>query len=485
MSISSALSTALTGLTASSRMAEITASNVSNALTEGYARRELQLSARVVGQTGVGVTIKGVTRHINQSLLGDLRLSSAGQGYRATTSGFLTRIEKAMGSPDEAGSLSSRIAVLERSLIEAAARPESDSRLAAVLDSARNVTQTLSDLTNTIQTERQSADARIAADVRVVNDALAGVADLNIRIRSYKSAGRDTSALMDQRQQMIDRISEIVPVKEATRDFDQIALYTTGGTVLLDGRSAKLGFVATNTITPDMTIDSAALSGLTINGVAVTTHPNGGRIGEGRLSAQFNVRDQLAPSAQARIDALARDLIERVATSSVDPTLVPGDAGLFTDSGAAFDPLDEVGLAARIKLTNSVIPDHGGALWRLRDGLGAPSAGPDGYAGHLNALASAISDRRVQIAPGISSGSRSLAEFASDIVSYQSINRLSAEAEAAFTTARGDALRSELMRDGVDTDQEMQNLLLIEQAYAANAKVIQSVDEMINILLGM
>ncbi|MFN3845682.1 MAG: flagellar hook-associated protein FlgK [Paracoccaceae bacterium] len=485
MSISSALSTALTGLTASSRMAEITASNVSNALTEGYARRELQLSARVVGQTGVGVAIMGVKRHINQSLLQDLRLSTAGQGYRATTSGFFTQIEKALGSPDQAGSLSSRIAVLERTLIEAAARPESDSRLAAVVDSASNLTQTLSGLSKTIQSERQSADARIAADVRVVNDALEGVADLNIRIRSYKSAGRDTSALMDQRQHLIDTISDIVPVKEAVRDFDQVALYTTGGTILLDGRPARLSFAATSLITPDMTIDSAALSGLTINGSSVTTQPNGGRIGEGRLSAHFNVRDHFAPTAQARIDALARDLIERVATSSVDPTLMPGDAGMFTDSGTAFDPLDEVGLAARIKVNASVIPDLGGALWRLRDGLGAAAMGPGGYADHLSALATALSDRRVQTAPGLSSGSRSLAEFASDIVSFQSSNRLGAEAEAAFATARSDGLRSELMRDGVDTDQEMQNLLLIEQAYAANAKVIQSVDEMINILLGM
>lgn len=485
MSISSALSTAMTGLTASSRMAEITASNVSNALTEGYARRELQLSARVVGQTGVGVAIKGVARHVNQSLLQDLRLATAREGYRTTTAGFLGRLEKAMGSPDQAGSLASRVSVLERSLIEAAARPESDARLAAVVDSASTLAQGLADISRSIQTERQRADARIAADVKLINDSLSGVADLNTRIQAYKSAGRDTTALMDQRQQMIDTISEIVPIKQVSRDHDQVALYTTGGTVLLDGRPAKLGFAPTALITPDMTLASTALSGLTVNGTPVTTHPNGGRLGEGRLAANFNLRDQLAPEAQARIDALARDLIERVAQSSVDPTLSPGDAALFTDGSSAFDPVNEVGLASRIKVNERVIPESGGDLWRLRDGLGAVSAGPIGYADHLIALGTSLSDRRVQVAPGLSSGSRSLAELASDIVSSQSIVRLGAESEAAFAAARSDGLRSELMRDGVDTDQEMQNLLLIEQAYAANAKVIQSVDEMINILLGM
>ena len=37
--------------------------------------------------------------------------------------------------------------------------------------------------------------------------------------------------------------------------------------------------------------------------------------------------------------------------------------------------------------------------------------------------------------------------------------------------------------NGVDTDQEMQKLLLIEQSYAANARVIQVVDDMMRRLM--
>lgn len=38
---------------------------------------------------------------------------------------------------------------------------------------------------------------------------------------------------------------------------------------------------------------------------------------------------------------------------------------------------------------------------------------------------------------------------------------------------------------GVDSDQEMQSLLQIEQSYAANAKVMKTVDDMIQRLLDM
>ena len=144
-----------------------------------------------------------------------------------------------------------------------------------------------------------------------------------------------------------------------------------------------------------------------------------------------------------------------------------------------------MGLAGRIQLNALADPDAGGALWRLRNGLGAATPGPTGYAGHLNALSTALSEGRVQASGGLSPGARSLSGFASAITSAQSVNRLSADASSAFASARAEGLRSALLRDGVDTDQEMQNLLAIEQSYAANAKVIQTVDELIKILLGL
>ncbi|MBN2630327.1 MAG: flagellar hook-associated protein FlgK [Rhodobacteraceae bacterium] len=485
MSISSALSSAMTGLAASSRMAEVTASNVSNALTEGYGRREVQLSARVLGQTGSGVRIDGVARTVDQVVLRDLRLASAAQGYRAPTADFLTRLEQAIGAPDQANSLSGRVTTLERSLLEAAARPESEARLASVVDAARGLTTGLSDLTTQIQTARKTADTQIAADVGTVNQALAGISDLNLRIRTYASTGRETSALMDQRQKLVDQVASIIPVRELARDHDQIALVSTGGTILLDGRPAKLDFSATGTLTADMTLTSGALSGLTVNGQPISTGPEGGRLGEGRLAALFDLRDTLAPAAQAQIDAFSRNLIERLASPTVDPTLAPGDAGLFTDHGAPLDPTDEIGLAGRVSINALVLPEAGGALWRLRDGMGAATAGPSGQSAGLAALGSALTGQTVPTSGSFSPGAHTLSDLATEIASSVSGDRLSAEAELGFAAARSEGLKAELMRDGVDTDQEMQTLLLIEQAYAANAKVIQTAGSLIDILLGI
>jgi hypothetical protein len=49
MTISGALSNALSGLRAAGRGAEVVSSNISNALTPGYARRELSLVSSSIG----------------------------------------------------------------------------------------------------------------------------------------------------------------------------------------------------------------------------------------------------------------------------------------------------------------------------------------------------------------------------------------------------------------------------------------------------
>jgi flagellar hook-associated protein 1 len=63
-----------------------------------------------------------------------------------------------------------------------------------------------------------------------------------------------------------------------------------------------------------------------------------------------------------------------------------------------------------------------------------------------------------------------------------STRRLSAPSPITFRGHPPDgADRFRKAQDGVDTDQEMQMLLVIEKNYAANAKVIQTVNDMIDI----
>ncbi|WP_374376590.1 flagellar hook-associated protein FlgK, partial [Tabrizicola sp.] len=347
MSVTSALAGALSGLSATSRQAEILSSNVANATTPGYARRQVSLGSAVLAGHGQGVQVLGVTRDVDKQLLGERRLAQASGGDRDVRATFLARMEQALGTPDSAGSLAARLAAFDQALVEAAGRPDSQARLSGIATTAKSLADGLASATKDIQSARATADRQIGDQVGRLNSTLAQLQDLNVELRSFTGAGRDISALLDKRQQLVDQISSIIPVREISRDLDQIALVTAGGATLLDGSAAIIGFSPTHTITPEMTQASGGLSGITINGRPYDTAGSASPILGGSLGALFAVRDDLAVSAQGKLDAVARDLVERFASPAVDPTLAPGAPGLFTDAGAAFDPLDEAGLAGR------------------------------------------------------------------------------------------------------------------------------------------
>ena len=485
MSLSLSLSSAVSGLQASARSAELVSSNVANALTDGYGRRDIQLTARSLGGTGSGVEITGVVRVTDQVLLSDRRVAQANMAGSAVLADAFARLEAAIGTPGDAASLGGKIAGLDSALLAATSRPDSEQRLAAVLAAAQGLATQVGKASIAVQMERERADDRIAENVKELNDTLAKVAALNAQILKQVVADRDASPLMDQRQQLIDKIAEIVPLRQIDRDTGQIALISTGGAVLLDGRPALFSFTPVGKVTPDMTLASGALSGLTMNGKPVTFGDGSGKLDGGAMAANFRLRDIEAPVQQVRLDALARDLIARFANPSVDTTLTSGAPGLFTDAGAAFDAATETGLAGRLAVNTAADPANGGALWRLRDGLGATTEGPPGESALLTALRGQLTAFLAPASGGFAPGARSFSGLASDVLSYVSRARTGAEAEQSYTAARYDSLRADELAAGVDTDQQLQSLLLIERAYGANAQVIKTVDSMIKLWLGM
>ena len=480
MSLTSALTAAASGLAAVSRATDLVGSNIANARTEGYGRRELQLSA--IPYTS-GVLIEGVARRVNTSVLAEARLSSAGTASAATLAGWSKSIEAAIGTAGDGTSLSDRVAGLESALARATTQPESDVRLGEVLAAATDLAEVINRIGTAAQDARQQAEDAIARDVDQLNAGLAEVARLNRAITAESSAGRDTSSLQDARQRAIDGIAEIIPLREAARDNGTVSLFTADGAALLDGwEPVSIGFAHAAQITPEMSTASGDLAYLTLDGKALTAGQMG-LYSDGRLAANFQIRDNLAPAMQAQADQLAADLAARFAAGGPDPSIPAGAAGQFTDAGAAVGTPAATGLAQRLGVNAAVDPDRGGALSHLRDGLYAPASGASGDAGLLNAMIDALRAPRSDATLIAGGASRSAEGLAADLSASASTARLRDEAVLTNRTAHDQALRESLAADGVDTDAELQRLLALEQAYAANARVIRAVESMLDALL--
>lgn len=485
MSISATLSNALTGLTAAARGAQVVSSNVANANTDGYARREIELSGRVVGGAGAGVQVDGINRIVDDTVLRERRLAEAAVGNANVTSGFYKDLLDLTGTPDEGSSFSAAVVNLENAFLEASFRPDSEARLYSVLNAADALASRLNGISDGIQKLRQDADVSIASEVETLNQSLRQIADLNAEILRARGSNLDYPALLDQRQKLVDQISEIVPIRMLPRDNDTIALYTLTGGLLLDAKPATFGFEATSPITPDMSLSSGALSGLTLNGEAVRTEGPFAPIAGGSLAGLFELRDELSVQTQANIDEIARDLVARFESPVLDPSLNAGDPGLFTDAGNPLDLTETIGLSGRISVNTVVDPNAGGAIWRIRDGLGAAAPGPVGNATLLNGSLGVLEALQPPLGGSFGTASRSASEYASSFLSQIGQSSQSSDNVLSFEQARLSGLQDAERRNGVDTDQELQKLLLIEQAYAANARVIQTADELIQTLLGL
>lgn len=483
MSITSALNNALSGLTAASRSAQVVSSNVSNALTEGYVKREIQLGGRMIGGLGAGVSVLGVTRIVDDILVRDRRLADSDRAGSSVASDFARQVIDLVGEPDDAGSLSGLYAQFDAALVDAASRPDSDARLAAVQTAATDLANGFNRISNGVQTLRESADLEISTEVARLNNAMEEVAQLNGDILRARANDIATVALEDQRQLVIDGIADLIPVRQFPRDNGTVALYSVTGALLVDTEPATFEFTNTGIITPDMTLASGALSGLQINGTGVSVSGDNSPIAGGRLAALFRLRDTDAVAVQTDLDVVAQDLVTRFEDTTLDPTLTAGDPGLFTDAGGALNLADTVGLSGRLRVNDLVVPSEGGDLWRLRDGLGAAAPGSLGDATLLSGYSDALARTQVPSTGGrFSGGEKTASALAADMLSIFGQSVTSAEARASFSEARYNTLRDAELADGVDTDQELQRLLLIEQAYAANARVVQTVDQLIELL---
>lgn len=485
MSIGATLHNALSGLSVAARSIELVSSNVANAATKGYARREAMLSVSTLAGQGNGVRFAGVERVVDQTILSELRLSSGSVAGQQSRLDFLSRLNETLGTPDDDASLNGRLTRFEATLVEAATRPSSEARLSAVVDAAKGLISLTNQVSDQIQSERLRAETSINDLVGSLNDKLSRIAQLNSDIRAYSGGGQDTAALQDQRQLLIDEVSDIVPLREVPRDHGQVALLTPGGAVLLDGTPAVFGFSPANMITADMTVGTGGLQLVTMNGQPVGGGIPGPKLAGGTLEALFDVRDNQAVTAQERMDAFARELIERFSGPGADPTLASGAPGLFTDAGAAYSSSAPEGLAGRLSLNAIADPATGGALWKLRSGLGAAAPLEAGDATQLARLSDTLTTAATPLTPSLGATAKTVGDLASEVMSQFSGFQAARESDLTYSVARTDTLRARFLKSGVDTDQEMQKLLAIEQAYAANARVVSTVDELIQLIMGI
>ncbi|MEO1656248.1 MAG: flagellar hook-associated protein FlgK [Pseudomonadota bacterium] len=492
MSLSTALNTAKTGLFSTQRQVSGASENIANANTPGYVRKEARVSSLSADGFGTGVTSDVVRSQVDSILLRDLRLEAANLATYDVRALSAARVGDVIGTPEEERSLAAAFTDLENQFQALSGSPESQILQREVYYSAANLVQRFGDAEDAIQSARLEADNKIAEGVDIVNEALSSIEGLNGSISEGIASGEDVSGLLDERDRQIDAIAEQIGIRTFTRSDGEVVITTTEGVTLLDGQARELQF------TPSATITAATppglLSGLTVDGFDIAPSPPAGTqdLRTGSIAGYFFARDTDLVQYQERIDALAKEtivLFQQADTSlAAAPPAPPFTGSIFVDgAGNGVDPAETaaniVGLAGSIQVNPLVDPTTGGDTSLIRDGVLGP-AQAEGYSDQIFAFLDGLFGQRT-FNPAAGLGDfNTLQGFATEFSSSALNDRVNFENQADRSRVLFDTLETRRFNEtGVNIDEESERLLELEQAYSANAQVINTIARMFDELL--
>ncbi len=341
MSLSSALSTVMAGLSTNQAALSIVSSNVANAKTPGYVARSLnQIEiAGASSDAGASVRVTGVNRQLDQYLLSQLRTETAGAGYADQMSSILTQLQSIYGTPGGDGTLEAAYNNFTSALQALAANSGTQSARVQALTAAQSLAQQLNTATQGVQALRSNAEQDIGISVIQVNNDLAQIAKLNSQLQSLSPTDNTATTLMDQRDAAIKDLAKYVDIKVVTDGANQATVYTTTGMQLVGVQASRLTFNSQGTLNAsslwnsDPALSSAGTLMLTFaNGASVDIIATNS-IGSGRIGADLKLRDNILVQAQAQLDQLAATLSSALSdkTTAGTPVTAGSQAGFDLD----------------------------------------------------------------------------------------------------------------------------------------------------------
>ena len=469
MSLSGALNSATAGLHTTQGQSRIAADNVSNAMTPGYVRREAVLVTASGGQGGA--VISEVRREVDATLQRMSRLENSRMTQYQSIQEGLTTYTAYLGQPGDGTSPADRFNDFQNSLTTLINMPSSNGAQTSVALAAEDLVRSVKGAATTLSTTLNDVNMEIRYEVADLNTALYQLRDLNASGSGFTPGSLEAAQFDEKVDTILDQISGIVDTRIHRSSNGSISLYTVSGAALLGGR-----VVQDVTFNPS---DGTLMAG----NQDITPFKDGVRgIQHGSLAGLSELKRETIPQFSQQLDEYARGLIQTF--EEADASLAPGEAGLFTDNGIAFDPANITGLASRLQINSKISSTGEAEVWRIRDGLGATSPGAGSETVQINAFLAGL-DTAMNAATGTGIPAEvTLRDFSAEMITSQAATRARAENDFNAAASAAEVVMSARRNsEGVNIDDEMQQLLLIEQSYAANSRVLTAVSEMIDTLI--
>ena len=424
---------------------DVTAQNIANASSEGYVRRSARMAE--VSSTGgfgrigdvslSGVRLDAVVRNADLFRQAEVRRTGADA---ARASAEVAGLENTEAAIEQSGVYDAMVK-FEGSLQQLVGNPTSDSLRANVIEDARTLVGTFNIASKALDSAGSGLRFEATDGVNQVNTLAAQLAQVNLRLARASDASSDQTALLDQRDSLLQQLSSYTDVTTSVAVDNTVSVRIGGssGPQLVQGGTAESLTMAT---AADGTI-SFSVGG---TGVALV---GGSQAGKAQALTKL-------AAIHTNLDTIAKSVIDTVNAAQAAGVNLNGTTGqaMFGGTTAA---------------TMSLALTSGAGIATAPAGAAANSRD----ATNLNALRTALSNN---------DPAKALDALLFDISGTVAGRKVTRDALQTIANTASVSLQAQA---GVDLDQEAVNLVRYQQAFQASGKVMQTAKDIFDTLLAI
>lgn len=451
---------------------EVTGQNLANVNNPAYARQRVQIQTSITIQSALGPQGTGADavaiQQIRDSLLDEqIRSEESVGGYwnaqqrsfqnaQSALGEFLDRgadgVNSAAGTGTGVGAsgLADQLTGLFNAFQSVAVSPTTLEERQALVSQAQSLATSFNQVAQRFSALSSTLDASVTADVASANTLLANIANLNDQIaRAELSGGGVANDLRDTRQEKLEALAKLVNFDTSTASDGSLNITINGTSIVEGNRVAER-------------LETYTSGGRAYVQTAATHTPLD--ITGGSIAGTIEARDVTLAGMRSGLDNLAATLIAQVNGIHAAGFSPGGSTGANFFSGTD---------AATIGVNSALVDDP----------MLVQAAGTPGVSGE-NSIASTLAKLATQ--PSAALGNQTFSSAYHSIVSGLG----SALKGANDQLASHDAVTSMLLKQrdsisGVSIDEEMTNLLTYQKGYQAAAKIVATIDEMLDTVLNL
>jgi len=435
----------------------VTGHNIANVNTPGYSRQRVILEANKPTKTGWGfygngVSINTIERMRNRYIDGEIRNEKQELGTWTYKEQIFADLESVFNEPSD-DSLGQVMRDFWDSWSALASDPDSTSAREVVRQNGSAIAKTFHHIYSRMQNIQLNMNQDLSTYVTDANSILHQIAELNDKIAGVELNGTVANDYRDKRDLLLSQLSEIVGV-DASENQSGMLTITIGGRVLLE-----------RNVVHEMGTRFRVSEAGSSNDVVWAETGKLISIRSGKIKGLIDMRDSVIPDMQSDLDDLANAFVEKV--NDVHKSGYGSDGF----SGRVFFNEDTTG-AQDIDISSDI-----------KNSISAIAASKGGSIGDGN---NALEIARISETMTMSGDTATIEDYFAAMM-----GKLGVQSKEASNMSGNQQLLIEQLEaqqssySGVSLDEEMTNLIKYQHAYEAAARLVRTVDEMMQTVIEM